>query len=125
MRLPKNLAVRQKKNVKIVMDLRDQIKQQLEENKKSRGFGDTFEKFTTFNGFMVKKIVGVIEDVIYGINGFLIKMGQVVKNLVMINMYHKGILTNFCIIDFVQHNYYAYPSFRDYSVCKAYVGSTY
>ena len=32
------------------MDLRDQIKQQLKENQKSRGFGDTFEKFTTFTG---------------------------------------------------------------------------
>ena len=34
---------------------------------------------------MVKKIVGVIEDVIYGINGFHIKMDLDVKNLVMTN----------------------------------------
>ena len=37
------------------MDLKDQIRQQLEENKKSRGFGDTFEKFTTFTG--IKRLV--------------------------------------------------------------------
>ena len=42
------------------MDLKDQIRQQLEENKKSRGFGDTFEKFTTFTGIkrLVKWIYG-------------------------------------------------------------------
>ena len=42
------------------MDLKDQIKQQLKENKKSRGFGDTFEKFTTFTGIkrLVKWIYG-------------------------------------------------------------------
>ena len=32
------------------MDLKEQIRQQLEENNKSKGFGDTFEKFTTFTG---------------------------------------------------------------------------
>ena len=70
------------------MDLKEQIRQQLEENKKSRGFGDTFEKFTTFTGIkrLVKwiygeKIVVAIEDVTYGINGFHIKMNLVVKNL--------------------------------------------
>ncbi len=44
------------------MDLREQIKQQLikEQNKKSKGFGDTFEKFTTFTGIkrLVKWIYG-------------------------------------------------------------------
>ena len=37
------------------MDLRDQIKQELKKNKKSRGFGDTFEKFTRYTG--IKRLV--------------------------------------------------------------------
>ena len=37
------------------MDLRDQIKQELKNNKKSRGFGDTFEKFTRYTG--IKRLV--------------------------------------------------------------------
>jgi hypothetical protein len=56
-----NHVVKQKKNVKkIVMDLKDQIRQQLKENKKSRGFGDTFEKFTRYTGIkrLVKWIYG-------------------------------------------------------------------
>ena len=32
------------------MDLRDQIKQTLQENQKSKGFGDTFEKIMIFTG---------------------------------------------------------------------------
>ena len=37
------------------MDLRDQIKQELTKRKKDRGFGDTFERFTTFTG--IKRLV--------------------------------------------------------------------
>ena len=37
------------------MDLKDQIRQQLQENKKSKGFGDTFEKIMVFTG--IKKLV--------------------------------------------------------------------
>ena len=37
------------------MDLRDQIKQELIKRKKDRGFGDTFERFTTFTG--IKRLV--------------------------------------------------------------------
>jgi hypothetical protein len=37
------------------MDLRDQIKQELKKNQKSRGFGDTFEKFTRYTG--IKRLV--------------------------------------------------------------------
>ena len=42
------------------MDLKDQIRQQLEENKKSKGFGDTFEKIMIFTGIkrLVKWIYG-------------------------------------------------------------------
>ncbi len=42
------------------MDLRDQIKQELNKSKKDRGFGDTFERFTTFTGIkrLVKWIYG-------------------------------------------------------------------
>ena len=32
------------------MDLKEQIRQKLTEEKRSKGFGDTFEKFTTFTG---------------------------------------------------------------------------
>ena len=32
------------------MDLKEQIRQQLEENQKSKGFGDTFEKIMIFTG---------------------------------------------------------------------------
>ena len=37
------------------MDLKEQIKQQLEENQKSKGFGDTFEKIMIFTG--IKRFV--------------------------------------------------------------------
>ena len=37
------------------MDLRDQIKQKLIEDKKSKGFGDTFEKIMIFTG--IKKLI--------------------------------------------------------------------
>ena len=37
------------------MDLREQIKQTLQENQKDKGFGDTFERFTTFTG--IKRLV--------------------------------------------------------------------
>ena len=37
------------------MDLRDQIKQELTQRKKDKGFGDTFERFTTFTG--IKRLV--------------------------------------------------------------------
>ena len=37
------------------MDLRDQIKQELTKRKKDRGFGDTFERFTSFTG--IKRLV--------------------------------------------------------------------
>ena len=37
------------------MDLREQIKQELSKNKKSQGFGDTFEKFTSFTG--IKRLI--------------------------------------------------------------------
>ena len=37
------------------MDLRNQIKQELEKNQQSRGFGDTFEKFTRYTG--IKRLV--------------------------------------------------------------------
>ena len=42
------------------MDLKEQIKQQLEENQKSKGFGDTFEKIMKFTGIkrLVKWIYG-------------------------------------------------------------------
>ena len=42
------------------MDLKEQIRQQLEENKKSKGFGDTFEKIMIFTGIkrLVKWIYG-------------------------------------------------------------------
>ena len=42
------------------MDLRDQIKQQLQENQKSKGFGDTFEKIMILTGIkrFVKWIYG-------------------------------------------------------------------
>jgi hypothetical protein len=42
------------------MDLREQIKQKLKEDQKSRGFGDTFEKFTRYTGIkrLVKWIYG-------------------------------------------------------------------
>ena len=42
------------------MDLRDQIKQELTKRKKDRGFGATFERFTTFPGIkrLVKWIYG-------------------------------------------------------------------
>ena len=32
------------------MDLKEQIKQQLEENQKNKGFGDTFENIMIFTG---------------------------------------------------------------------------
>ena len=37
------------------MDLKEQIKQQLEENQKSKGFGDTIEKIMRFTG--IKQLV--------------------------------------------------------------------
>ena len=37
------------------MDLRDQIKQALQEEQKSKGFGDTFEKIMIFTG--IKRLV--------------------------------------------------------------------
>jgi len=42
------------------MDLRDQIKQTLQEDQKSKGFGDTFEKIMIFTGIkrFVKWIYG-------------------------------------------------------------------
>ena len=40
------------------MDLKEQIKQQLEENQKSKGFGDTFEKIMIFTG--IKKLTKLI-----------------------------------------------------------------
>ena len=42
------------------MDLKEQIRQQLEENQKSKGFGDTFEKIMIFTGIkrLVKWIYG-------------------------------------------------------------------
>ena len=42
------------------MDLRDQIKQTLQENQKSKGFGDTFEKIMIFTGIkrFIKWIYG-------------------------------------------------------------------
>ena len=42
------------------MNLKDQIKQQLEENQKSKGFGDTFEKIMIFTGIkrLIKWIYG-------------------------------------------------------------------
>tara|TARA_R100000995_G_C3386803_1_gene78560 strand:+ start:60 stop:269 length:210 start_codon:yes stop_codon:yes gene_type:complete len=42
------------------MDLREQIKRQLEEQKESKGFGDTFAKFTQYTGIkrLVKWIYG-------------------------------------------------------------------
>jgi len=42
------------------MDLKEQIRQQLDENKRSKGFGDTFEKFTKITGIkrLVKWIYG-------------------------------------------------------------------
>ena len=42
------------------MDLREQIKEKLEKDRKSRGFGDTFEKFTRFTGIkrLIKWIYG-------------------------------------------------------------------
>ena len=42
------------------MDLRDQIKQTLQENQKDKGFGDTFERIMTFTGIkrLVKWIYG-------------------------------------------------------------------
>ena len=42
------------------MDLRDQIKQTLQEDQKSKGFGDTFEKIMIFTGIkrLVKWIYG-------------------------------------------------------------------
>jgi len=42
------------------MDLKDQIRQQLEENNKSKGFGDTFEKIMIFTGIkrLIKWIYG-------------------------------------------------------------------
>ena len=42
------------------MDLKEQIKQQLEENQKSKGFGDTFEQIMIFTGIkrLVKWIYG-------------------------------------------------------------------
>ena len=45
------------------MDLREQIKQQLEEGQKSKGFGDTFEKFTRYTGIkrLIKWIYGEID----------------------------------------------------------------
>ena len=43
-----------------IVDLKDQIKQQLQEDKKSKGFGDTFEKIMIFTGIkrLVKWIYG-------------------------------------------------------------------
>ena len=70
------------------MDLKEQIRQQLLEDQKSKGFGDTFEKIMIFTGikrlvkwFYGEKIVGVIEEKTCGISGSLIKMGRGVKNL--------------------------------------------
>ena len=42
------------------MDLRDQIKQTLQENQKSKGFGDTFDKIMIFTGIkrFIKWIYG-------------------------------------------------------------------
>ena len=42
------------------MDLKEQIRQKLKEDQKSRGFGDTFEKFTRYTGikWLVKWIYG-------------------------------------------------------------------
>ena len=42
------------------MDLKEQIRQQLLENQKSKGFGDTFEKFTRYTGIkrLIKWIYG-------------------------------------------------------------------
>ena len=42
------------------MDLRDQIKQTLQENQKDKGFGDTFERLMIFTGIkrLVKWIYG-------------------------------------------------------------------
>ena len=76
------------------MDLRDQIKQTLQEdqNKKSKGFGDTFEKLMILTGIkrLVKwiyeiKIVDVIGERIYGINGFLIMIKKLLAKKIRIN----------------------------------------
>ena len=42
------------------MDLKEQIRQQLEENQKNKGFGDTFEDIMRFTGIkrLVKWIYG-------------------------------------------------------------------
>ena len=42
------------------MDLNEEIRKALEEDKKSKGFGDTFEKFTRFTGIkrLIKWIYG-------------------------------------------------------------------
>ena len=37
------------------MDLREQIKQKLQEDQKNKGFGDTFEKFTRYTG--IKRLI--------------------------------------------------------------------
>ena len=71
------------------MDLRDQIRQQIEKDKKDRGFGDTFERLMIFTG--IKRLVkwiygdkdcGCDRRKIYGTNGFhiIIKRQLVRKN---------------------------------------------
>ena len=44
----------------IIVDLKEQIRQQLEENQKNKGFGDTFEDIMRFTGIkrLVKWIYG-------------------------------------------------------------------
>jgi len=62
MRPLKNRVVKLKKSVNIVMDLKEQIRQQLieDQKRKSKGFGDTFEKIMIFTGIkrLVKWIYG-------------------------------------------------------------------
>ena len=78
------------------MDLRDQIKQALEqENQKSKGFGDTFEKIMIFTG--IKRLVkwvygdkdcGCDRRKDHGINGFPIMMKKLlVRKKQISNMY--------------------------------------